>query len=128
MQPEQRHHEELIKGIAEQFEPVLGKSRQAIYIYLDDTHKVCNKKMADLLGYKSPEEWAQNEAALADVVEEDQPAVVGAYGNASEKLVASNLDVRVKHTSTGKIIKTKMIMVPVGYAGHVFVMHFLTRV
>jgi hypothetical protein len=31
---------------------VLDKSGQAIYLYLDDSHKVCNKKFADMLGYK----------------------------------------------------------------------------
>jgi phenylpyruvate tautomerase PptA (4-oxalocrotonate tautomerase family) len=51
MQQEQ-HHEELIKGITEQMKPILDKSTQAIYIYLDDNHKVCYKKFADLLGYK----------------------------------------------------------------------------
>ncbi len=33
---EQPHHEELVKGIAQQMKPVLEKSAQAIYIYLDD--------------------------------------------------------------------------------------------
>ena len=61
---EQRHHEELVKGITEQMKPVLEKSEQAIYIYLDDNHKVCNKKFADLLGYKSPKEWADADAPL----------------------------------------------------------------
>ena len=37
---EQKHHEELVKGISEQMKPVLAKSEQAIYIYLDDNHKV----------------------------------------------------------------------------------------
>ena len=48
---EHQHHEQLVKGIAEQMKPVLEKSEQAIYLYLDDNHKVCNKKFADLLGY-----------------------------------------------------------------------------
>ncbi len=85
---EQEHHAELIKGIAEQMKPVLEKSAQAIYIYLDDNHKVCNKKFATLLGYKSPDEWADQEAPLADVVQEDQQGVIDAYMDASEKMNA----------------------------------------
>ena len=50
---EQQHHVELVKGITEQLKPILEKSEQSIYVYLDDTHKACNKKVADLLGYKS---------------------------------------------------------------------------
>jgi hypothetical protein len=125
---EQQHHEELVKGMTEQMKPVLEKSEQAIYIYLDDNHKVCNKKFADLLGYKSPKEWADAEAPLSDVVEEDQQSVINAYMNASEKMVASAIEVRVKNIKTGKIVKTRMIIAPVGHAGHVFTVHFFSKI
>ena len=125
---EQQHHEALVKGITEQMKPVLEKSEQAIYIYLDDNHKVCNKKFADLLGYKSPKEWADVEAPLSDVVEEDQQSVINAYMNASEKMVASAIEVRAKNVKTGKIVKTRMIIAPVGHAGHVFTAHFFSKI
>ena len=125
---EQQHHEELVKGITEQMKPVLEKSEQAIYIYLDDNHKVCNKKFADLLGYKSPKEWADAEAPLSDVVEEDQQSVINAYMNASEKMAASAIEVRAKNVKTGKIVKTRMIIAPVGHAGHVFTAHFFSKI
>jgi hypothetical protein len=123
---EQQHHEELVKGITEQMKPVLKKSGQAIYLYLDDTHKICNKNFADLLGYKSPKEWADAEAPLSDVLETDQQGVIDAYMNASQKMLASALDVRFKHIKTGKIIKTRMVIAPVGHAGHVFTAHFFS--
>lgn len=125
---EEQHHKELIKGISEQLKPVMGKSAQAIYVYLDDTHKACNKKLADLLGYKSAKEWADTDAPLADVVEEDQPAVITAYENATEKMLASAIEVRLKNIKTGKSIKTRMIMVPMAHAGHIFALHFLTKI
>jgi len=107
---------------------VLEKSGQAIYIYLDDNHKVCNKKFANLLGYKSPKEWADGEAPLSDVVEEDQQRVIDAYMKASEKMVASAIEVKVKNIKTGNIIKTRMIIAPVGHAGHVFTAHFFNKI
>lgn len=125
---EHQHHEELVKGITEQMKSVLEKSPQAIYLYLDDNHKVCNKKFADLLGYKSPKEWADAEAPLADVVEEDQQSVINAYMDASGKMAANALEVRVKNIKTGKIVKTKMIIAPVVHAGHVFTAHFFTKI
>ena len=124
----EQHHEELIEGITKQFKPILEKSEQAIYIYLDDTHKVCNKKFADLLGYKSPKEWANTEAPLSDVVEEDQQSVINAYMNASEKMVASAIEVRAKNIKTNEIVKTRMIIAPIGHAGHVFTAHFLSKI
>lgn len=123
-----QHHEELVKGIKEQMKAVLEKSEQAIYLYLDDNHKVCNKKFADLLGYKSPKEWADEEAPLADVVEEDQQAVIDAYMNASEKMLASAIQVRIKNVKTDKIVKTRMIIAPVGHSGHVFTAHFVSKI
>ena len=125
---QEAHHEELVKGISEQMKPILDKSPQAIYIYLDDNHKVCNKKFADLLGYKSPKEWADTEAPLADVVGEDQQGVIDAYMNASEKMIANGLEVRLKNLKTNKIIKTRMIVAPIGHAGHVFTVHFLNKI
>jgi PAS domain-containing protein len=125
---EHQHHEELVKGIAEQMKTVLKKSEQAIYIYLDDNHKVCNKRFADLLGYKSPKEWANTDAPLADVVEKDQQSVIDAYMNASEKMVASTIELRMKNVKTGKILKTRMTIAPVGHAGHVFTAHFFDKV
>ena len=125
---EQEHHEELLKGITEQMKLVLEKSEQAIYIYLDDNHKVCNKKFADLLGYKSPKEWADADAPLSDVVEEDQQSVIDVYMDASEKMLASSIEVRVKNVKTGKIVKTRMIIAPVGHAGHVFTAHFFSKI
>ncbi len=125
---EQQHHEQLIKGITQMLKPILQDSAQAVYVYLDDTHKACNRKLATLLGYKSPKEWADAEAPLADVVEEDQPAVIDAYGKASEKLAATSLDIRVRNVTTNKIVKAKMIMVPIAFEGHIFALHFLSRV
>ena len=121
------HHEELIGGITKEFKAILEKSEQSIYIYLDDTHKVCNKKFAELLGFKSPKEWANADAPLSDVVEEDQQNVINAYMNASEKMVASTIEVRLKNIKTNKIVKTVMTVAPVGHAGHVFTAHFFSK-
>jgi hypothetical protein len=125
---DKEHHEELVAGVAKQMRPVLGNSPQAIYIYLDDEHKVCNKRFADLLGYKSPKEWADMEAPLSDVVEEDQPRVIEAYMNASEKMVAGSVEVKMKNVKTGRIVKTRMIIAPVSYAGHIFTIHFFSKI
>ena len=123
-----KHHEELVKGIGEQMKSVLEKSPQAIYLYLDDNHKVCNRKFAELLGYTSPKDWADLDAPLADVVEEDQQAVIEAYMNASEKMVADAINVRMKNVKTGKIVKTRMIIAPVGHASHIFTAHFFSKI
>ena len=125
---EQEHHAELIKGIAEQMKILLKESERAIYIYLDDSHKVCNKKFADLLGYKSQRVWADAEAPFSDVLEKDQKKVIDAYMNASEKGIASSIDVKMKNIKTEEILKINMIVAPTIYQGHIFTVHFLSKI
>jgi hypothetical protein len=124
---QEQHHEELVSGIAEQLELILKKSKQAVYIYLDDTHKVCNENFAKLLGYKSAKEWADTEAPLADVDEADQKAVISAFEKATEKFTASSLDVAMRNVKTNKLVKTKVIVAPTVYQGHVFAIHFISE-
>lgn len=120
------HHEHLVKELADQLEPVFSNSPQAIYLYLDDTHKICNQKFADMLGYKSIEDWVSNQATVGDVSEEDQEKVINAYGEASRNFKASKLSVSIVRKD-GKKIKTKVIMAPITYKGEVFVLHFISE-
>ena len=120
------HHEHLIKELSLMLEPIFTNSPQAIYLYLDDEHKICNKQFADMLGYDSVDEWVANPAPVDDVSEEDREKVIKAYGNASGKFAASALSVTVK-TKTGKEIHTEVIMVPITYREEVFVLHFISE-
>ena len=120
------HHEHLVKEVENLLDPILENSPQAIYIYLDDQHKICNQKFADLLGYKSIADWVANETPVDDVVESDQNKVIEAYGNASEKLEASTLSVAIK-TKDGSEIEVDVIMTPFTYKNEVFVVHYISK-
>lgn len=121
-----QHHEHLVKELTEQLEPVFSNSPQAIYLYLDDAHKICNQNFADLVGYSSIQQWVDNETSVSDVVEEDQEKVIQAYGQASEHFKASQLEVGI-NTKDGKQVHVKVIMAPVTYRGEVFVIHFISK-
>ncbi len=120
------HHEHLIKELADQLEPVLTNSPQAIYLYLDDTHKICNQKFADMLGYESIEKWVENETPVSDVAEDDQPKVIEAYGKASEEMEASTLSASLMKKDGSKI-NVKIIMSPISYNNEIFVIHFISE-
>lgn len=120
------HHEHLIKEIEELFEPILTKSPQAIYIYLDDTHKTCNAKFAKMLGYKSIQAWVDYQHPIEDVAKEDQQKGITAYMDVSRKFKTSTLDVTWVSKS-GKKIKTETTMVPFAYENEVFVIHFISE-
>lgn len=125
---EHMHSKELIEGIASQFADILDNSEQSVYLYLDDTLKVCNKKFADLLGYDSPQEWADIEISfpVAFVADESQEDLVMAYQEAMNNKVGSQMEVIWK-TKDGKKVKTEVILVPVAFQGHLFALHFVSK-
>lgn len=119
------HHEHLVKELTDQLKPVFSKSPHAVYLYLDDEHKSCNKKFADMLGYASPAAWVANQYPLDDVVAKDQKKVIKAYTNASQKFISTTLSASMK-TKRGKKIKAEITFVPLPYQGEVFVLHFIS--
>ena len=119
-------HEELIAGISKQMKSVLDSSQQAVYIYLDNIHKVCNKKFASLLGYSSPEEWAKVEDAFEEFVDRgSQETLVNAYNQAMEKYIPSSIKVTWKKKSGGTVA-TSVMLVPIEYDDHLFALHFIS--
>jgi hypothetical protein len=128
MTSEQKHHEELVSGFYNQLKEIFDSSEQAIYLYLDDNHKVCNKKFAQIQGFSSPEEWAKLDNPLeAGVAKSSQDAIVSAYKNAMEKLIASKVDVKLKKKN-GLTFDASVIMVPVAYQGHLFALHYISPI
>lgn len=110
-----------------QMKPILDSSEQAIYIYLDDVHKVCNKKFASLLGYSSPDEWAHLEDSVLDVCvdKRSQKTLVETYNKAMEKMTGSTIPVTWKKKSGGTV-DTTVILVPIAYDGILFALHFIS--
>jgi PAS domain-containing protein len=126
MTNEQHHHAELIEGISKQMKSILDSSQQAVYIYLDDIHKVCNEKFASLLGYRSPEEWAKAEDAFEAFVDRgSQETLASAYHQAMEKLIPANIKVTWKKKSGGTV-GTSVVLVPIAYDDHLFALHFIS--
>lgn len=123
---EEVRYEELIAGISSQMKNILDSSQQAIYIYLDDIHKVCNAKFATLMGYRSPEEWAKVENSFPEFVDESsQDVLVNAYRQAMEKLIPANIKVTWKK-KTGGTVATSVVMVPIEFDDHLFALHFIS--
>ena len=126
MTNEQARHEELIAGISKQMKGILDSSQQAVYIYLDDIHKVCNRKYASLLGYRSPEEWANDENLMDATVERSsQETLVTAYNQVMKKFIPANIKITWKKKSGGTVA-TSVVMVPIAFDDHFFALHFVS--
>ncbi len=119
------HHEELIRGFYNQMKTVFESSEQPMYLYLDDTHKTCNQKLASLLGYRTPDEW-NNVPEFSDLVEEkSMESLATAYQDAMTRKVGSTINVTWQKKSGGKV-DTSVILVPMAYNGHLFALHFVS--
>jgi hypothetical protein len=126
MQTAEEHHEELVKGLYDMMRPILDKSEQPIFIYLDDNHKACNEKFSAMLGFKSPAEWAEKQGFLeVYVTEKSRETLSSAYWRAMEKMVASTIPMTWMKKD-GKSIESTMILVPMFFQGHMFSVHFVT--
>jgi hypothetical protein len=117
MQTPEEHHEEVVRGLSDQLKPVLDSSEQPIYIYLDDNHKACNNRFANLLGYESPMKWAEIPGFLeVYVAEKSRDAAMKAYWNAMKRMVASLTQVTWMKKDGGMVDST-VILVPIFFQG-----------
>ncbi len=121
-------HKKLISGIQKQLKVILDHSDQAVYAYVDDHHKICNKKFAALLGYKSPKEWAQVKDSFpqAFVAGKSHRALTNAYQNAMEKGAGSSTAITWKKKS-GSTVSANVILVPMVHEGHLYALHFVSK-
>ena len=119
-------HGDLLGELAEQLQPLLESSEQAIYLYMDDDHKVCNKHFASLLGYDSAEEWAQTEGNFPTLFVDPQSheTLIEAFQKAMQNMVASTIKVQWKKKSGGTADST-VTLVPLSYKHHLFALHFV---
>ena len=124
----EEHHEVVVKGLYDQMKPVFDSSEQPIFLYLDDNHKACNGKFAKMLGFKSPQEWAETPSVLGvSVVEKSRETLTNAYWDAMKKKTASTIQVTWMKKGGGTFDST-VVLVPMFFDGHLFSVHFVTNV
>lgn len=122
------HHAKVLGELANELKPIFDNSPQGIYLYLDDHHWTCNKRLASMLGYKSPVAVlaaARKRSPLGVLVDaKSQQTLANHYFKASDKAESSTFKVTLKKKS-GTKVTVNMIIVPVSYKAHMFTLHFL---
>ena len=123
---EHQHHGDVIRELGRELDEVLAESEQGVYIYLDDTHKLCNDRFAQLLGYASPTEWAAVRLPfpMVFVAPQSHEALIGAYQDAMERKVGATIDVTWL-TQPGETVESNVILVPISMRGHLVALHFV---
>ena len=116
----------VLSRVVEQFHEVLEGSSQPMYVFLDEQHKVCNQRLAALLGYASPAEWDQPGSFTEQYVDPgSRAALVSTYRRAMEEKAGSSVAV-TWITKNGAPVPTNVILVPIAYEGELLALHFLT--
>lgn len=122
----QRHpHEILLEELRAQYKAILDGSKQAIYVYLDNEHKICNAKFAALIGYKTARDYETSPDPMVDVAEASVNTLVTAYQSAMQDKTASTIQVTFKKRGGGTI-NTTVILVPIAFKGEMLGLHFIT--
>ncbi len=121
-------HEQILKEMLQQFQPVFDKSPFGVYLYLDDVHKVCNEKMAKMFGLTT-KEWAATETFLADFVsDEDQQVFANNYQHHIAGLTHSVTFRFHGKRKDGSVFLAETDMIPISWHGNPIAYHFVHEV
>lgn len=125
----QTQTDSVLQSINSQLGKLMGSSSQAMYVYVDDKRKVCNRRMSELLGYPTPEAWAAVTTSFptAFVQPDSQETLVDAYQDALHNGVGCAIPVTWKRKD-GKGVDTDVILVPLDVGGQRVAVHFIEPV
>lgn len=118
---------DVLATATQQLRTLFEESGQAIYLFLDDHNKSCNKRFAQLLGYPTPEAWAAVHTSFptAFVAPASQETLVDAYQAAMNDGVAASVPITWKRKD-GKTVDSDVILVPLDVDGTRLALHFIT--
>lgn len=121
-------NEAVIRELAEWFRPVMEASPDGVYLWLDEAHKVCNERLAELFGY-TVEEWHAARPFLDNFVAEEDRKVF--YWNYHNRVAALAFPVTFRFRGLrkdGSDLSAETDMVPISHRGHAAAYHFVRRV
>ena len=120
--------EDIIRELVEQFRPVMEQSPDGVYLWLDETHKVCNERLAKLFGF-TVEQWSATQPFLDNfVAEEDRRMFSWNYHN---RVAALAFPVTFRFRGMrkdGSTFPAETDMIPISYGGEAVAYHFVRQV
>ena len=103
-------------------------SPDGVYLWLDEAHKTCNERMAEMFGY-TVEEWSEAEPFLESfVAEEDRKVFSWNYHN---RVAALKFPVTFRFRALrkdGSTFAAETDMIPISHRGRAVAYHFVRRV
>ena len=121
-------HDRVLMELAKHFQPVLEKSPDGVYLWLDETHMVCNAQLARMFGYTLEEMNAHPPFLATFVAEQDQENFAWNYQN---RVVPLAFPVTFRFTALskdGSTFRAETDMIPISFDGHSVAYHFVRQV
>ncbi len=119
-------HEDATAELAEHLRPVFESSPDGVYVWLDETHWICNERFAELFGYSSADELRDTPHLLQRIVhEDDQELFSSMYWN---RVQAQTFPATFRFRGVradGSSCSVETDMIPLSFGGHTFAYHFV---
>jgi len=117
--------QQAIDELAEQLRPVLEHSPDGVYLWLDESTKRCNDRLAKLFGCTVDEWEAASDFARTFVDDADRGLYVWNYQNRVRDLrFPVSFRFRGKRMD-GSTFDAQTDMIPITYGGHIVAYHFV---
>lgn len=123
-----KEHEQMLSELLEQFTPVFLHSPDGVYLYLDDNHKVCNKRMADMFGM-TVEEWSKVPNFLEGFVAPQDRELVASNYQRTVGALTRPVTFRFKAVrKNGETFTAETEMIPISWDGYPIAYHFVREI
>ena len=125
-----QQHEEWLATIATQLAPIFDNSKEGVYVYLDDQHKICNQRLATMWGYAAPAEWAAAPDFLTSFVATPagrEQVSTNYHRHVHQELTAFRQRFAVR-TKSGAEIACEVDTVPYAFDGQLFAYAFVRQI
>lgn len=121
-------HADLIGEVEANFQPVLERSPQGVYLWLDETHKVCNERLAQMFGY-TVAEWRAIPTFLERFVAEEDRERFSDNFHESVFQLTGPITFRFRAVrKDGSTFLAETDMIPITYQSHQIAYHFVRQV
>ncbi len=123
-----KEHEQILTALLKQLTPVFLHSPDGVYLYLDDNHKVCNKRLADMFGM-TVEQWSRVPNFLEGFVAPQDRDLVAS--NFQTHIATLSRPVTFRFTAVrknGKTFTAETEMIPLSWNGYPIAYHFVREI
>jgi PAS domain S-box-containing protein len=125
---QEHEHVTILKELGAQFKLLFNESPDGIYLYIDEVHKICSERFANMFGF-TVEEWERMEGFVnKHVAKEDQDMVIDSYHkHIHQKLTPARFQINAIRKDGSKF-RCEVDMVPFSWRGEMIALHFVREI